>query len=59
MPVGIEYFGASVPKTEDPRLLRGHARDVDDITLLGVKGRGEVPLTPKRVRKLIQPGQGR
>lgn len=36
MSVGIKYFGASVPRTEDLRLLRGHARYVDDITLLGL-----------------------
>ncbi|WP_179137842.1 xanthine dehydrogenase family protein molybdopterin-binding subunit [Candidatus Entotheonella palauensis] len=36
MPVGAKYFGASVPRTEDPRLLRGHARYVDDITLPGL-----------------------
>ncbi len=36
MPVGAKYFGASVPRTEDPRLLRGHARYVDDIDLPGL-----------------------
>ena len=34
--MGVKYFGASVPRTEDPRLLRGQARFVDDITLPGL-----------------------
>jgi aerobic carbon-monoxide dehydrogenase large subunit len=34
--VGAKYFGASVPRREDPRLLRGEGRFVDDIKLPGM-----------------------
>jgi aerobic carbon-monoxide dehydrogenase large subunit len=34
--VGAKYFGASVPRMEDPRLLRGEGRYVGDITLPGM-----------------------
>jgi carbon-monoxide dehydrogenase large subunit len=34
--VGAKYFGASVPRREDPRLLRGEGRFVDDIKLPGL-----------------------
>jgi aerobic carbon-monoxide dehydrogenase large subunit len=34
--VGTRYFGASVSRREDPRLLRGSARYVDDIKLPGL-----------------------
>jgi len=34
--VGAKYFGASVPRREDPRLLRGDGRYVDDIKLPGM-----------------------
>jgi len=34
--VGAKYFGASVPRREDPRLLRGEGRFVDDIKLSGM-----------------------
>jgi carbon-monoxide dehydrogenase large subunit len=34
--VGARYFGAAVPRREDPRLLRGEGRFVDDIKLPGV-----------------------
>jgi len=34
--VGAKYFGASVPRREDPRLLRGEGRYVDDIKLPGM-----------------------
>jgi carbon-monoxide dehydrogenase large subunit len=34
--VGTRYFGASVSRREDPRLLRGQARYVDDIKLPGL-----------------------
>jgi len=34
--VGAKYFGASVPRKEDPRLLRGEGRFVDDIKLPGM-----------------------
>ncbi len=33
--MGAKYFGASVPRREDPRLLRGEGRYVDDIKLPG------------------------
>src|SRR5918996_5475014 len=35
IPMGAKYFGASVPRKEDPRYLRGEGRYVDDITLPG------------------------
>src|SRR6185503_6446257 len=35
-PVGAKYFGAAVPRREDPRLLRGEGRFVDDVTLPGL-----------------------
>jgi carbon-monoxide dehydrogenase large subunit len=34
--MGARYFGASVPRKEDPRLLRGQGRYVDDIKLPGM-----------------------
>jgi carbon-monoxide dehydrogenase large subunit len=34
--MGAKYFGASVPRKEDPRLLRGEGRYVDDIKLPGL-----------------------
>ncbi|MEE8292414.1 MAG: molybdopterin cofactor-binding domain-containing protein, partial [Candidatus Tectomicrobia bacterium] len=34
--MSTRYFGASVPRREDPRLLRGQARYVDDIKLPGL-----------------------
>jgi carbon-monoxide dehydrogenase large subunit len=34
--MGARYFGASVPRREDPRLLRGDGRFVDDIKLPGL-----------------------
>ncbi len=34
--MGAKYFGASVPRREDPRLLRGEGRFVDDIKLPGM-----------------------
>jgi aerobic carbon-monoxide dehydrogenase large subunit len=34
--VGARYFGASVPRLEDPRLLRGDGRFVDDLQLPGL-----------------------
>jgi aerobic carbon-monoxide dehydrogenase large subunit len=34
--VGARYVGASVPRKEDPRLLRGEGRFVDDIKLPGM-----------------------
>jgi carbon-monoxide dehydrogenase large subunit len=34
--LGAKYFGASVPRREDPRLLRGDGRYVDDIKLPGM-----------------------
>ncbi len=34
--MGAKYFGASVPRKEDPRLLRGEGRFVDDIKLPGM-----------------------
>jgi len=34
--LGAKYFGASVPRKEDPRLLRGEGRFVDDIKLPGM-----------------------
>src|SRR5919108_2572660 len=34
--VGTRYFGASVARVEDPRLLRGSGRFVDDIKLPGL-----------------------
>jgi len=34
--VGAKYFGASVPRREDPRFLRGEGRYVDDIKLPGM-----------------------
>ena len=34
--MGAKYFGASVPRREDPRLLRGEGRFVDDIKLPGL-----------------------
>jgi len=34
--MGARYFGASVPRREDPRLLRGEGRFVDDIKLPGM-----------------------
>src|SRR5262249_48100264 len=34
--MGARYFGASVPRREDPRLLRGEGRYVDDIKLSGM-----------------------
>src|SRR3989441_10762225 len=34
--VGTRYFGASVARVEDPRLLRGDGRFVDDIKLPGL-----------------------
>jgi carbon-monoxide dehydrogenase large subunit len=33
--MGARYFGASVPRKEDPRYLRGEGRYVDDMTLPG------------------------
>ncbi|MBI1847807.1 MAG: xanthine dehydrogenase family protein molybdopterin-binding subunit, partial [Candidatus Rokubacteria bacterium] len=35
-PVGVRYFGAAVPRREDPRFLRGEGRFVDDVTLPGL-----------------------
>ncbi|MCZ6873568.1 MAG: molybdopterin-dependent oxidoreductase, partial [bacterium] len=34
--MGVKYFGASVARKEDPRLLRGKGRFVDDIKLPGL-----------------------
>jgi carbon-monoxide dehydrogenase large subunit len=34
--VGAKYFGASVPRKEDPRYLRGEGRFVDDLQLPGM-----------------------
>src|SRR5262245_21194155 len=34
--MGAKYFGASVPRREDPRLLRGDGRFVDDVKLPGM-----------------------
>jgi aerobic carbon-monoxide dehydrogenase large subunit len=34
--LGAKYFGAAVRRREDPRLLRGEARFVDDVTLPGL-----------------------
>src|SRR5882672_3604033 len=34
--MGAKYFGASVPRKEDPRYLRGEGRYVDDMTLTGM-----------------------
>jgi carbon-monoxide dehydrogenase large subunit len=34
--MGAKYFGASVPRKEDPRYLRGEGRYVEDITLPGM-----------------------
>jgi carbon-monoxide dehydrogenase large subunit len=34
--MGARYFGAAVPRREDPRFLRGEARYVDDIKLPGL-----------------------
>ncbi len=34
--MGAKYFGASVPRKEDPRYLRGEGRFLDDITLPGM-----------------------
>ena len=34
--MGAKLFGASVPRREDPRLLRGEGRFVDDIKLPGM-----------------------
>src|SRR5438552_18645711 len=34
--MGAKYFGASVPRKEDPRYLRGEGRYVDDMTLPGM-----------------------
>ena len=34
--MGAKYFGASVPRREDPRLLRGEGRFVDDMKLPGM-----------------------
>ncbi len=33
--MGAKYFGAAVPRREDPRLLRGEGRYVDDVKLPG------------------------
>src|SRR5678815_5429652 len=34
-PMGAKYFGAAVPRREDPRLLRCEGRYVDDVKLPG------------------------
>src|SRR5262245_70508 len=34
--MGAKYFGASVPRREDPRLLRGEGRFVDDVKRPGM-----------------------
>src|SRR6185295_15430340 len=34
--MGAKYFRAAVPRREDPRLLRGEGRFVDDVTLPGL-----------------------
>src|SRR5262245_21618194 len=34
--MGAKYFGAVVPRREDPRLLRGEARFLDDVVLPGM-----------------------
>jgi aerobic carbon-monoxide dehydrogenase large subunit len=34
--VGAKYFGAAVPRREDPRFLRGEGRYVDDVKLSGL-----------------------
>ncbi|MBI3826108.1 MAG: xanthine dehydrogenase family protein [Candidatus Rokubacteria bacterium] len=34
--MGVRYFGAAVPRREDPRFLRGEGRFVDDVTLPGL-----------------------
>ena len=34
--MGAKYFGAAVPRREDPRLLRGEGRFVDDVVLPGL-----------------------
>ena len=34
--MGAKYFGAAVPRREDPRYLRGEGRYVDDITMPGM-----------------------
>jgi carbon-monoxide dehydrogenase large subunit len=34
--MGAKLFGAAVPRREDPRLLRGEGRFVDDIKLPGM-----------------------
>ena len=34
--MGAKYFGAAVPRREDPRFLRGEARYLDDVVLPGM-----------------------
>ena len=34
--MGVRYIGAEVQRMEDPRLITGHGRYVDDITLEGM-----------------------
>ena len=47
--VGAKYFGASVPRREDPRFLRGEGRFVDDIEAAGHAARRVRP-QPARPR---------
>src|SRR6185503_1304147 len=34
--MGAKYFGAAVPRREDPRFLRGDGRFIDDVVLAGL-----------------------
>ncbi|MEK9795140.1 MAG: xanthine dehydrogenase family protein molybdopterin-binding subunit, partial [Alphaproteobacteria bacterium] len=34
--MGVRYIGAEVQRMEDPRLITGHGRYVDDITMQGM-----------------------
>ena len=52
--MGAKYFGASVPRKEDPRYLRGEGRYVDDLVLPGMLHAAFVrsPYAHARIRRL-------
>ena len=56
--MGAKYFGAAVPRREDPRLLRGEGRFVDDVVLPGLLHAAFVR-SPHAHARIVQDRHGR
>ena len=48
--MGVRYFGAAVPRIEDPELVSGRGRFLDDIALPGMVHAAFVRAAPAQAR---------